>query len=292
MPGPISVRSGSFQWKQFDIAYEHWGNQGPACILMHGLLMDSVMNRGLARRFVKAGFQVVLLDLLGHGNSSKPTDPREHRIDFYGAQALACMDHLGFDKAMMGGVSLGAITTLDAAARAPERITAMFLEMPVMEWSTTFAGILLIPVLTAAQYLRGLFRPFARTMRKLPRPRRNDLLSSVMNGMSAEPETINAILHGVLAGPVVPPADVRRSLPMPSLVIGHDWDRLHSLRDAVALARELPNAKLLKASTAGFEIRAEDSHLWPEIQRFLDSVRDEQTGGTSNMSSQASQATS
>lgn len=271
MSSPVPVKSGRFIHNGHQLAYEVYGEGGVPCLLMHGLLLDSLVNRDLAHRFVDAGYRVVLLDLLGHGNSDKPTDPREHRIDFYAAQAWACLDHLGIDKAMIGGVSLGAITALEAATRAPQRTLGLFLEMPVMEWSTTFAAVLLVPVLTVVDYGKALYRPVARALRRLPRPRMASL-ASVLNAASAEPEVMTAVLHGILVGPVVPAAALRRKLEMPTLIIGHGGDRLHSLRDAIALARELPNAKLLKARSI-LELRLRPRRLWPQIADFLENVR-------------------
>lgn len=273
MANLVEVSSGRFGWNGHQIAYEKYGSSGTPCVLMHGLLLDSLIYRNLAQLFATQGYQVVLLDLLGHGQSDKPTDPREHRIDFYADQVLACMDHLGFEKAVIGGMSLGAITSLQAAAKAPQRCLGLFLEMPVMEWSTTFAAVLLVPLLTGVDYFKWAYRPFAKLLRNLPRPR-TDWIASGKNALAAEPEVIRAVLHGILVGPVVPAASVRRQLHMPTLIIGHGGDRLHSLRDAVALAREMPNARLLKANSL-IELRRKPERLWPDIQSFLQSVQPE-----------------
>lgn len=274
MSPPVPVTTGRFAWNEFQLAYEVYGEEsGVPCVLVHGLLLDSLLNRDLAWRFAALGYRVVLLDLLGHGQSDKPTDPREHRAEFHGEQVLAVMDHLGFDRAVIGGVSLGCMASLQAAARAPERVRALFLEMPVMEWSTTFAAILLTPLILTVDFAKPVFRWFARQLRRVPRPR-FDTVASVMNAMSAEPEVITAVLHGLLVGPVVPPARVRRTFAMPALIIGHGGDKLHELSDAEALAEELPNSRLLTA-TSIIELRWKPERLWPEIARFLEAVRDD-----------------
>ncbi len=258
------------------MAYEVYGDSGIPCLLVHGLLLDSLLNRDLAQRFVGEGYQVVLLDLLGHGRSDKPTDPREHRIDFHAEQVLACLDHLKIDKALVGGMSLGANTALQFAAIAPRRVLGLYLEMPVMEWSTTFAAILFSPMLSLVSYGKFLFRPFARFVRKLPRPR-SHWVASVMNAASTEPESITAVLHGILVGPVVPPAAKRREMDVPTIVIGHGGDKLHELRDAEALVRELPQARLVKARSI-LEMRVNPGRLWPEIQEFLRELRESVEG--------------
>lgn len=271
MTAPASIKSGYFEHQGHRLGYEIHGDDGTPCILVHGLLLDTLINRDLARLFVDQGYQVILLDLLGHGRSDKPTDPNEHRIDFYAEETLACLDHLGIEKALIGGISLGAITALQAAVLAPQRCLGLFLEMPVMEWSTTFAAILLVPLLTLVDYMKWAHRPVAHLLRKLPRPSRA-WLASGLNGAGADPEVITAVLHGILVGPVVPPASKRRQLTMPALVIGHGRDRLHSYRDAIALARELPDGHLLTARSL-LELRLRPQRLWADIAPFLQRVR-------------------
>ncbi|MGH8530349.1 MAG: alpha/beta fold hydrolase [Nevskiales bacterium] len=92
---------------------------------MHGILLDSVINQDLAEEFAAAGFRVVLCDFLGHGASDKPSDPKLHRVDFYAEQALAVLDHLHIQRAVVGGISLGAITALQFIAKWPERVRAI-----------------------------------------------------------------------------------------------------------------------------------------------------------------------
>lgn len=267
----IPMKTGELFWHGQRLAYEIHGDSGVPVLLLHGILLDSLLNRELARRFAAEGHRVVLLDLLGHGKSDKPLDPRELRIDFFAEQAVACLDHLGIDAAIVGGVSLGAITALQIATIAPERCLGLFIEMPVMESSTTFAALLFVPMITAVDFAAPVVRLWSKMLSRVPRP---DVgwLASVMNSASLPPEVIKAVLHGVLVGPVVPPARARRAIAVPTLIVGHAFDRLHSLRDAVMLAEEIPGAELLEARSIA-ELRLAPGRLWPEIARFLARIR-------------------
>ncbi|MEK6807020.1 MAG: alpha/beta hydrolase [Pseudomonadota bacterium] len=266
----VPAQSNRFKHGEHWLAYEIYGESGTPFLLLHGILLDSHVNRELAQRFASEGFKVILLDLLGHGNSDKPTDPTEYRNEFFAEQVVACLDHLGIRQAIVGGVSLGAIVTLQAAAIAPQRIKAMFLEMPVMEWSTPFAAVLLTPVLTVVRWAKLVYRPFTHFLKKLPRPNKGWAVS-VLNAASADPDVTSAILHGILVGPVVPTAKQRRAMTMPTLVIGHRGDKLHAHEDAHVLAGQLPNAQLLNA-TSILELRSKPERLMPEILEFLRSV--------------------
>ena len=261
------IRSGRFQHGAWSLSYEQHGEQGHPILLIHGLLLDTYVNRDIAQALAGAGYQVVLLDLLGHGHSDAPADATEYRIDFFADQALAAMDHLGWERATVGGVSLGTITALHMATRAPDRIRALLLEMPVMEHATPAAALMLTPVLLAARFGAPLYRPLAKLVDKLPRPGIH-VWHSVINAAARDPAITSAILHGILVGPVVPPAAERRQIHAPTLVIGHEGDWLHPFDDAKALAGDLPEAVFLKAHSI-VELRTRPKRLMPKILDFL-----------------------
>lgn len=259
----------------YRLGYEIYGPpQGTPVLLVHGILMDAYCNRDIAATLSAEGYRVILLDLLGHGRSDKPTKAAEHRVDFYAEQVLGLMDHLGLERAVLGGVSLGAITTLTAAALAPHRVRALFLEMPVAENAVPAAALMLVPLMIAVHYAKPVYRVFARLLRRLPAPRRA-VLNSVRNALAAEPEVIRAILHGVLVGPVVPSIRRRRHIQSPTLVIGHARDPLHDMADAKALKRQLPNAEILVARSI-MELRTRPERLMPRILDFLRGLPQEQ----------------
>jgi pimeloyl-ACP methyl ester carboxylesterase len=252
----------------YRLGYEVYGPaQGTPVVLVHGILMDAYCNRDIADTLASEGYRVILLDLLGHGRSDKPTKASEHRVDFYAEQVLGLMDHLGLERAVLGGVSLGAITTLTAACLAPHRVRALFLEMPVMENAVPAAALMLVPLMIAVHYAKPVYRVFARLLRRLPEPRRA-VLNSVRNALAAEPEVIRAILHGILVGPVVPSLRRRRHIQAPTLVIGHARDPLHDMADAKALKRQLPNAQILVARSV-MELRTKPERLMPQILEFM-----------------------
>lgn len=270
-PRVLPVEQSYFFHGHYRLGYECYGAAGATpVILVHGILMDAFCNRDIAGALADEGYRVILLDLLGHGRSDRPIKAAEHRVDFYAEQILALMDHLGLERAILGGVSLGAITTLTAACLAPHRVRALLLEMPVMERAVPAAALMLVPLMIAVHYAKPVYRLFARLLRQLPEPRRA-VLNSVRNALAAEPEVIRAILHGVLVGPVVPSLRRRRHVQQPTLVIGHARDPLHDLDDAKALKRQLPNARVLIARSI-LELRTRPERLMPQILDFLRSV--------------------
>ncbi|HEV3366825.1 MAG TPA: alpha/beta hydrolase [Acidimicrobiales bacterium] len=261
---------GMFDSDGLQLYYEIHGHGPRVLVFMHGILMDSNMNRRLANDLAARGNRVILFDLPGHGLSDKPQRASAHRMDTYAEHVVALLDHLGIDKAVVGGVSLGGNVSLLVAALAPERVQALVIEMPVLEWAVPAAAITFIPMLLAVHFARPLVRRAASVVRRLPRTG-NGPVDSVMNTLSNDPIETAAVLHGVLAGPIAPTVDQRSAMKMPAMVIGHEVDRIHPFHDAEQLARRLPGGKLVQANSL-LELRMHPERLTEQIAQFLDDV--------------------
>lgn len=268
VPRSTPERDSTFEHGGYRLAYEGYGpDDGEPIILVHGILLNTHCNRDVAAWLSAEGYRVILLDLLGHGRSDKPLKAAEHRVDFYAEQVLGLMDHLGLESAILGGLSLGAVTTLTAACIAPHRVRALLLEMPVAESGVPAAALFLVPLMLITHYARPAWRLLARVMRRIPETPYALLNSAIVAGR-AEPEVIRAILHGVLVGPIVPSLRRRRHVRQPVLVIGHAGDPMHALADARAMRRHMPNAEVLLARSL-IELRTKPERLRPDILTFL-----------------------
>ena len=267
---PHEVRR--FRDGDLTLAYEVHGTGSRTVVYLHGLLLDAAVNRRLAGDLANRGNRVVLLDLPGHGASDRPRRAAAHRMDAYARRVLHLLDELQVDRAVVGGMSLGADVALQLALQAPERVAGMVVEMPVLENATPFAALVFTPILSLAYYAKPLLRTTASWARRVPRHRLGPI-DQFFGPLVLEPEEIMSVIHGVLVGPVAPTADQRRAMTMPTLVIGHGADRLHPLGDALMLARQLPNARLVQARSL-FELRLAPARLTGTIADFLDDVWD------------------
>ena len=275
---PRSWLSGLFEKRPFEEAtfeveglrlhYERHGEGSRILVFVHGLLLDNQLSRRLAADLADRGFQVILLDLPGHGRSDKPRHASAHRMDSYARHVVALLDELGIDEAVVGGVSLGANVSLQVAVQAPDRVRGLLVEMPVLEWAVPAAAVLFLPLLLGVHYAAPVVRVVAALARRVPRTTVAPL-DSVVSMISAEPEEIAAVLHGMLVGPVTPTYEARHSIEAPTLVIGHKIDVIHPFTDADHLTRQLPHAKLVEAHSI-FELRLAPERLTAEIAAFLD----------------------
>ena len=271
-------RTESFIHQDQELVYDTYGEGDRVLVYMHGLLLDADLNRGIAAALAEQGNRVVLLDLLGHGRSDQPTHASAYRIDSYATQALALLDELDVDTAVLGGLSLGANVGLFAASQQPERVRGLVLEMPVLEWAVPAAAMAFVPVVLAAHYGRPVLRVTSDLLRRIP-PTPFGPLNSMLHAASLPPEVLAAIMHGVLVGPVAPTHEERSRITAPTLILGHEKDLIHPFNDADNLARQLPDAELERA-TSPFELRLRPERLTRRIAEFLTRVWERPTHGT------------
>ena len=253
----------------------HYAERGPAdappVVLMHGLLFSYRLMERLTHR-LGGQYRVLLLDLHGHGKSSKPTDPARYTWSEMAADVDGLLDTVGIDSAVIGGLSLGANVTLGYAHLRPERCRALILEMPVLLRGHRFGR----PVFSG---LAGVYRggrlalaPVTRAVGRLPVPRAVPELAAFRDMASQDPAVAAAVLRGLLDDePVAEDDDSLARLTMPALVVGHRNDPLHALDDARDLADKLPNGTFIEApSIAHYRLRP--GRLAEQFRSFLDSL--------------------
>lgn len=96
----------------------------PCIVFVHGALHDHSVWNLLARWFAHHGHAVLALDEPGHGRSDGP--PLES-VEAIADWLLAALDAAGVRRAALVGHSMGSLIALEAAARAPQRITRLMM---------------------------------------------------------------------------------------------------------------------------------------------------------------------
>lgn len=273
-------RHRSFVHRGHRLAYEVHGSGDRLIVYMHGLLLDAGLNRGIAEVLAARGNRVVLFDLLGHGRSDRPTHASDYRMDLYVDQLIALLDELGAPEAVLGGLSLGANVSLLTAVRSPGRVRGLVLEMPVMEWAAPAVAMTFVPLVLMLRYASAPARLITGIVRSMPRSGFGPL-DSVLGAASMEPVQMAAVLHGVLLGPVAPTIEERQAMNRPTLILAHRADLIHPFDDAINLARQLPNARLVPTRSA-LELRLRPMRLTREIAEFVDGLWDD--GGAAQRS--------
>src|SRR6476646_7607344 len=122
-PKPAVAAADVFDSNGVKIRYVTVG-KGEPVVLLHGWMGDSSMWGRLDTNPAAKEYQLIAVDLRGHGKSDKP-----HEADKYGpemaADVVRLLDHLKLPKAHLVGYSMGAIVAGKVAATHPDRVLSV-----------------------------------------------------------------------------------------------------------------------------------------------------------------------
>jgi pimeloyl-ACP methyl ester carboxylesterase len=264
----MSAVTKSFRHKGHRLVYDEYGEGDKVVVLLPGLLFSRRMHEPLAEALAERGNRVLCLDLLGHGDSDRPPEMPNYSMTIFGRQVIGLLDHAGVDQAILGGPSLGANTALEAAAAAPERVKGLLVEMPVLDNALLGVAIAFTPLLVGLTFGAPVARLVGRGARRVPRGA-NLLADMLLDWVSQDPKPSASVLQGLFFGRAAPPSEERKRMKQRTLVIGHYRDPVHPFSDSDMLVRELPNARLLEASSI-LELWLTPERLTNEIVAFVD----------------------
>lgn len=113
---------------------------GPALLMLHGLLGTTEVWRYNREALAAAGYRVIAFDRPGGGLSDKRWDydySQAHQADL----AWMLLDHLGVDEAVLVGHSAGAKILTQMVMRAPERVRGIVLVAGAIEEGGSPPGV-------------------------------------------------------------------------------------------------------------------------------------------------------
>lgn len=193
--------------------------------------------------------QVVRYDARGHGNSDGSYDARDYCWDRMAADMLAVGASAAtagsFARCLLGGISMGAATALEAAVQQPEQVAGLVLVLPPTAWDTRPRQSAIYRRLARVSGLLGA-APY-RLLDLLPIPMREDgrsqLALHTMKGLAtANPLHVQAALGGAARSDMPDPA-LLRQLQVPALILAWEDDTAHPVSTATELADTLPDVR-------------------------------------------------
>ena len=111
-----------FESRGMKLHYEVAGS-GPTILMIHGFTNHGLVWAQQIADLIHAGYRVVMPDLAGHGLSEVAAQPTT--VDELAQDMLALLDHIGEDRAIACGLSLGGMVAQILAADHPTRINAL-----------------------------------------------------------------------------------------------------------------------------------------------------------------------
>ena len=223
---------------------------GPPLVLLHGASSTGREDFGAQLPRLSASFTCYLPDARGHGRTVYDAGLGLRLPDLV-ADLEAFVDALGLATFHLLGFSMGAATALAAAIRRPERVRTLVLVGAATERE---------PRTSVIRHLADV----ARIERQDPAwaaalARRHD----PAQGAGAWRRLMPAIADFVAGQEPPTPAELHR-VDAPALVVVGDRDPVVPVAQALALARQLPDARLFVVPDCGHEVPAKRPGLFME----------------------------
>jgi pimeloyl-ACP methyl ester carboxylesterase len=279
MPGnpeakPFEVQSGGVT-----IAGETLGD-GPDVVLTHGLTATRRYTVMGSKALPRSGFRLTTFDARGHGESSPAPERGAYEYRDMVEDLRAVLDHLGAERAAIGGASMGAHTAMAFALAWPERVSALVQVTPaydgrpreddedLADWDRLADGLEQGGVDGfLAAYDPPADERFRETVLKVTRQRleRHRHPGAVADALRVVPRSL--AFEGL---------EELEHVEIPTLIVasGDEADPGHPYAIAEAYAERLPNARLVTEEEGKSPLAWQGARLSKAIAGFLDSQRD------------------
>jgi pimeloyl-ACP methyl ester carboxylesterase len=110
-----------------DLYFRIVGSEGPWLVCCNGVGVSTFFFKYVAEHFGRT-HRVLLWDYRGHGRSALPPEPVEEAdlsIERNARDLFTVMDHVGADRAVLTGHSMGCQVILEAHKQQPDRVTGL-----------------------------------------------------------------------------------------------------------------------------------------------------------------------
>ncbi|WP_432000048.1 alpha/beta fold hydrolase [Streptomyces sioyaensis] len=240
---------GPFFRTEITVGYEDEGS-GEPLVLVHGHPFNRSMWRPQIAHLSRAGWRVIAPDLRGYGESS--VVPGTTPLETFARDLLALLDHLGIERCVLGGLSMGGQIVMECWRLFPERIRAVVLA-DTFAAADTAAGRAARHDMAERLLREGMAGYAHEVLDKMVAPHhldaRPDVAAHVLQMMtSTAPEGAAAALRGRAERPDYT-AQLSR-MAVPALVVVGTEDTYTPVSDARAIQARMPDARLVLVERA------------------------------------------
>lgn len=249
---------------------------GPAVVLLHGLSATRRHVLQGSNYLLRHGYRLVTYDARGHGSSGRAPEPKAYEYSDLSADLDAVLEHLGLERFVLAGSSMGAATAMAFALRDPGRVQAMVQITPAYGGAPRTDGLdkdrIWIRMADALAHGPERFAEEALP-HDMPEQWRETAKQATIQRMEAHRD-LEAVADAMRVVPWSKAFDGMErvtTLDIPTLVVGSrdKADGLHPLEVAEAYAERLPNAELIVEGEDTSPIAWQGAQLSRAIERFL-----------------------
>jgi pimeloyl-ACP methyl ester carboxylesterase len=249
---------------------------GPAVVFHHGMGGDHSQPLGLLPSLRVS--RLISPDARGHGASSALTRTADASFDLLADDVIRLTDHLGLERFVAAGISMGAGASLNLALRYPARIEGLilarpaWLNRPMEAWKQEiFAAIAELLETEDPQDVAGSLiarEDYQRLAAEYP------ATGSSLRGQLTRPQAKEsaAVLKGFpRTAPSFDPA-VWAAIAVPTLVIAHADDPFHPYEVGEEYARVIPGARFVTIASKERDPQAFAAGFQSAVQEFLNAL--------------------
>lgn len=255
------------------IAYDETG-AGPLVVCVPGMGELRGTFRILVRQLAEAGYQVVTMDVRGHGESSVDWD--DFSAAAVGADIVALLRHLDRGPAAVVGNSLGAGAAIWAAAQAPGLVERLALLGPAVRGDVDGPAKLLYSILFGRPWGLLVWKKYYRRLYPSRLPADFAEYSQALIRNLAQPGRLEALRKMVVA-PKSTLADAIRRARVPALVVmgSQDPDFKDPQAEAAWVTAQLHGACVLVEGAGHYPQTEFPEFTGPRVIEYLKSRQQE-----------------
>jgi pimeloyl-ACP methyl ester carboxylesterase len=256
----------------------HYGSVGEGLpfVFQHGMGAD--VTQPLSSGGNLAGWRMIAMDCRGHGKTEANLDPARISLAQFAEDLAALLDSLNIERAVVGGISMGAGVALAFALAHPERANGLILVRPAwldrpfppnLRWFPLAASLLQeYPADEAAHRCKQ--SPAFSELAAESKPAADSLLGQFRRPHARERAVILARMPA--SAPVTSLTQCRQ-LQILTLVVVNARDPVHPDILGEQLAAAIPGAALSRITSKAESETLHQADLARTLQDFLEPIR-------------------
>lgn len=256
-----------FKYNSFSIG------TGEPVVFQHGLAANLEQIRSLLGGL--EGISLHGIDCPGHGSSQ--LGDFSPSFDNYADQVLAYMDHIGLEKVVLGGLSMGSGIALNIYLRYPERIKGLILHRPA--WLNKPNPENLMILKEAIPYFGSQEKEeaFKRTASFQKIEREVSLAAKSVMGIFADTQqgSITEVLEQMVGDCPFDSMDKLEKIQIPTLILANDDDPLHPYAMGEKIHSLISNSVLEKITSRYVDGDQHSKEVRNHVSKFINKIKEQ-----------------
>ncbi|KOV79341.1 alpha/beta fold hydrolase [Nocardia sp. NRRL S-836] len=227
------------------VGYDDEGAGDHVLVLVHGHPFDRTMWRPQVEHFSTEGWRVVAADLRGYGEST--VVPGVTPLSAFAQDVVGLLDHLGVERFVLGGLSMGGQIVLECQRLFGDRIRGLLLADTFAQGETP-EGKAARNAMADRLLSEGMAGYADEVLTKMVAPHNVEALPEVADHVArmmrdAPPEGAAAALRGRAERPDY--TDLLGTIAVPTLVVVGSDDEFTPVADAEYMHQRIPGSALV-----------------------------------------------